>query len=82
MSELHGVLVRALKKTETLWPALSQAYGLVHQAAHVLANHEDEPALVVRERAAYAETIARVFADEAIPCNLERRVEAPHIDAR
>ena len=38
-------------------------------------------ALVVRERAAYAETIARVFADEAIPCNLERRVEAPHIPA-
>lgn len=42
--------MRALKKTETLWPALSQAYGLVHQAAHVLANHEDESAQAVRER--------------------------------
>lgn len=50
MSELHRLLVRALKKTETLWPALSQAYGLVHQAAHVLANHEDESAQAVRER--------------------------------
>jgi ATP-dependent helicase/DNAse subunit B len=38
-------------------------------------------ALVVRERAAYADTIARVFADESIPCNLERRVEAEHVPA-
>src|SRR5207244_10261042 len=36
-------------------------------------------ALVVRERAAYADTIARVFADEAVPCNLERRVEATDV---
>ena len=41
---------RALKKTEALWPALSQAYALVHQAAHVLANHEDESGQAVRER--------------------------------
>ncbi|HET8851694.1 MAG TPA: ISNCY family transposase, partial [Ktedonobacteraceae bacterium] len=27
-----------------------QAYALVHQAAHVLANHEDEKGQVVRER--------------------------------
>ncbi len=33
-------------------------------------------ALVVRERAAYADTILRVCADESIPANLERRVEA------
>ena len=33
-------------------------------------------ALVVRERAAYADKILRVFADESIPCNLERRIEA------
>jgi ATP-dependent helicase/DNAse subunit B len=32
--------------------------------------------LVVRERAAYADTILRVCADESIPANLERRVEA------
>src|SRR6266481_4196309 len=33
-------------------------------------------ALVVRERAAYADTILRVCSDESIPANLERRVEA------
>ena len=40
-----------------------------------------EIALVVRERAAYADSIVRVFADEGIPCNLERRVEANDIPA-
>jgi len=35
-----------------------------------------EIALVVRERAAYADTILRVCADESIPANLERRVDA------
>jgi ATP-dependent helicase/DNAse subunit B len=38
-----------------------------------------EIALVVRERAAYAETILRVCAAESIPCNLERRIEANQI---
>ncbi len=50
MNELHRLLARALKKTEALWPALSQAYALVHQAAHVLANHENERGQAVRER--------------------------------
>ena len=40
-----------------------------------------EIALVVRERAAYADAIARVCAEESIPCNLERRVEAMHVPA-
>jgi ATP-dependent helicase/DNAse subunit B len=40
-----------------------------------------EIALVVRERAAYADAIVRVFADEGIPLNLERRVEARDIPA-
>src|SRR5436190_5040189 len=35
----------------------------------------------MRERAAYADTIVRVFADEGIPCNLESRVEANDIPA-
>jgi hypothetical protein len=39
-----------LKKTEAVWPALEQAYALVHQAVHVLANHENEKGQVVRER--------------------------------
>jgi ATP-dependent helicase/DNAse subunit B len=40
-----------------------------------------EIALVVRERAAYADTIRRVCADESIPTNLERRVEAVDVPA-
>jgi len=40
-----------------------------------------EVALVVRERAAYADAIVRVCAEESIPCNLERRVEAVHVPA-
>ncbi len=36
-------------------------------------------ALVVRERAAYADIILRVFAAESVPCNLERRVAANDI---
>jgi ATP-dependent helicase/DNAse subunit B len=40
-----------------------------------------EIALVVRQRAAYADAIARVCAEESIPCNLERRVEAMHVPA-
>ncbi len=50
MRELQRLLVRALKKTEQVWPVLSQAYALVHQAAHVLANHEEESGQAVRER--------------------------------
>ncbi len=50
MRELHRLLVRALKKTEQVWPVLETAYSLVHQAAHVLANHDEESGQVVRER--------------------------------
>ena len=35
--------------------------------------------LVVRQRASYAETIARVMREEALPCNLEWRIEANDI---
>jgi ATP-dependent helicase/DNAse subunit B len=38
-------------------------------------------ALVVRERAAYADTILRVLRDEGIPGNVERRIEAVEIPA-
>ena len=38
-------------------------------------------ALVVRERAAYAETIERVMHEEMLPCNLERRVTVDEIPA-
>jgi hypothetical protein len=35
----------------------------------------------VRQRAAYAETIARVMREESLPCNLELRIEAGDIPA-
>jgi len=38
-------------------------------------------ALVVRQRASYAETIARVMREESVPCNLESRIEANDIPA-
>ena len=40
---------RGLLKTEALWPALEKAYALVHQAAHLLANHEEHSGQAVRE---------------------------------
>jgi ATP-dependent helicase/DNAse subunit B len=36
-------------------------------------------ALVVRQRASYAETMARVMREESLPCNLESRIEANDI---
>jgi len=38
-------------------------------------------ALVVRQRASYAETISRVMREEQLPCNLETRTEAGDIPA-
>jgi ATP-dependent helicase/DNAse subunit B len=38
-------------------------------------------ALVVRQRAAYAETISRVMREESLPCNLATRIEANDIPA-
>jgi hypothetical protein len=58
LQELHSLLTRALKKTEALWPAIEQAYALVHQAAHVLANHNQESGAVVREQ--YEQVLATI----------------------
>ncbi len=52
------MLTRALTKTEALWPAIEHAYALVHQAAHVLANHEHESGEIVREQ--YEQVLAAI----------------------
>jgi len=52
-----------LKKTEALWPAIEHAYALVHQAAHVLANHEQESGEAVRER--YEQLLATIREQQA-----------------
>jgi hypothetical protein len=49
VSELHRLLRRGLQKTEPMWPAIEKAYGFVHQATHLLANHEEESGQTVRE---------------------------------
>jgi ATP-dependent helicase/nuclease subunit B len=38
-------------------------------------------ALVIRQRASYADTIARVMREESLPCNLESRIQANDIPA-
>jgi ATP-dependent helicase/DNAse subunit B len=38
-------------------------------------------AVVVRERAAYANTIARVMLEESVPCNLELRIDSSDVPA-
>jgi ATP-dependent helicase/DNAse subunit B len=50
---------------------------LVLQAGYKLSDI----ALVVRERASYSETIARVMREELLPCNIESRIEANDIPA-
>jgi hypothetical protein len=46
---LQQILTRALARTAVLWPPLRDAYALVHQAAHILANHERQTSAQVRE---------------------------------
>jgi hypothetical protein len=41
--------------------------------------HLADIVLVVRQRASYAETIARVMREESLPCNLEWRIDADNI---
>jgi len=42
--------MKGLQATICLWPPLQRAYDFVHQAAHILANHEQETGAQVRER--------------------------------
>jgi len=46
---LQQILAKALQRTAGLWPPLKDAYALVYQAAHILANHEQQTAAQVRE---------------------------------
>ena len=46
---MQQILTRGLQRTAALWPPLKDAYGQVYQAAHILANHEQETGAQVRE---------------------------------
>jgi hypothetical protein len=47
---LQQLLAKGLKATAALWPPLQSAYQLVHQAAEILANHQQHTGTQVRER--------------------------------
>jgi hypothetical protein len=58
LKQLHQLLVKGLQATTSLWPPLQRAYEFVHQAAHILANQEQETGGQVRER--YLQHIAQM----------------------
>ncbi len=41
LNQLNHLLQRGLTQTESLWPDIKRGFGWVHQAAHILANHND-----------------------------------------
>ena len=48
MRRLRRVLQRGLTRTAELWPEIRTAYGWIHQAAHLLSNHDDLDVFVLR----------------------------------
>src|SRR5579859_7118212 len=61
--QLHQLLVKGLQAMTCLWPPLQHAYEFVHQAAHILANHEQETGAQVRER--YLRYVAQMHEQKA-----------------
>ena len=47
---MRGLIEQGLEQTAALWPDIEQAYKWIHQAAHILNNHEDEDAATVQRR--------------------------------
>ncbi len=50
MKQLQHLLTKGLQATADLWPPLERAYRFVHQAAHILANPEQDTGSRVCER--------------------------------
>ena len=48
MAQLDRLLSHGLSATASLWPDIELAYGWVHQAAHLLGNHDGQDAAGVR----------------------------------
>ena len=46
---MQQILTRGLQRTAVLWPPIKEAYGQVYQAAHILANHQQQTGAQVRE---------------------------------
>ena len=49
LKHLCQIETSALSRTATLWPPIKSAYGLVYQAAHILANQEEQTEAQVLE---------------------------------
>lgn len=49
LKQLQQLLSKGLQRTATLWPPLRRAYELVHQAAQILVNSEQQTGGQVRE---------------------------------
>jgi hypothetical protein len=50
LKQLQRLLTKGLQQTAALWPPIKDAYALVYQAAHLLANHEQGTGVQVQER--------------------------------
>jgi hypothetical protein len=44
------LITRGLERTAALWPDIERAYAWVHQVAHILNNHDEDSAVIVRRR--------------------------------
>jgi hypothetical protein len=47
---LRRLIEHGLEQTASLWPDIERAYTWIHQAAHILNNHEEEDAATVQRR--------------------------------
>lgn len=47
---MRNLIEHGLEQTASLWPDIERAYTWIHQAAHILNNHEDEDAATVQRR--------------------------------
>jgi hypothetical protein len=47
---LRRLIEQGLEQTAALWPDIERAYKWIHQAAHILNNHEEENAATVQRR--------------------------------
>lgn len=48
MKRLKQCLQRGLSETAGLWPGVQEGFGYIHQAAHILANHDQADAATLR----------------------------------
>ena len=63
LARLQGLLTRGLAATAGHWPAIRRAYGWIHQAAHLLADHAGRPGAAIR--ADYQALLATMVAGQA-----------------